>query len=84
MADYEYLFSTALHEKLKEKIVGKIFTKITRNDEILVTVDTYEGLSFKMFIGNFSEKMLHGYSSDYAAYEVLKQYKAFVLKRYLK
>ena len=38
MTDYEYLFSTNLHAKLKERIQGGIFVKINENDSLVVAI----------------------------------------------
>ena len=38
MRDYEYLFATTLHEKLKEKIVGGIFVNVTPDDVLHITI----------------------------------------------
>lgn len=82
MAEYEYLFTKALHEKLKEKIVGRIFIRAVTGDRVYVRIDSFGDLKFTMFLDDFSEKIKSGYSSDYACYEILKQYKKVVLERY--
>lgn len=82
MAEYEYLFTKALHEKLKEKIVGKIFVRAVARDRVIIKIDSFGDLTFTMFLENFSEKILNGYSSDYACYEIVKEYKKVVLERY--
>lgn len=82
MKEYEYLFSTNLHAKLKEKIVGKIFVKVTYNDELLIKINSYGNLECTIHIGNFSERILNGWSTDYAVYEVIKQYREFLNKKF--
>ena len=82
--DYEYIFATNLHQKLKEKIVGAVFVKVTRNDELFINIKSYGGIDYKAFISNFSDKLLNGWTTDYAMYEIVKEYRAFVLKRYFK
>ena len=84
MRDYEYLFVTTLHQKLKDKIVGKIFTKVNTNDELYVEIISFGDLMFKTTLGNFSEKIMNGWSTDYAAYEVIGQYKTFINERFFK
>lgn len=82
MKDYEYLFATTLQQRLKEKIVGKIFIKVTLHDELFIKIDTLGGLEYKLFINDFSNKILNGWTTEYAAYEVITQYKRFINERY--
>lgn len=85
MFDYEYLFAmTLLHAKLKEKIVGRIFVTVTQDDELYVKIESFGGLTFNWKIEDFSIRIRNGYSSDYAAYEVIQQYKRYIIKTYLK
>lgn len=78
MADYEYIFSTLLHKKLKEKIVGHIYVAV-RNDILITEIDTIGGIKIDISINDFANKLVNGYSTDYAAYEIAKEYKK---KRY--
>lgn len=83
MTDYGYLFSTALYEKLKEKIYAGVFVKSTDNDELEVVIARKsEGLTFKTVINDLSDKLLHGYSTEYAAYEILEKYRKYIINRY--
>ena len=82
MTDYEYLFTTALHQKLKDKIAGKIFVKVTQNDELFVKIESYGGLMLKSFRDNFSESLLNGYTTDFAAYEIVTEFKRFIMTKY--
>lgn len=78
----EQLFSMAVQQKLKRKIIAKIFVKVTRNDELLVVInrqDNDDELEFKLFISNFSEKCLNGLTSDFVVYEVMRGYKQFLI-----
>ena len=84
MFDYEYLFAMTLHAKLKEKIVGRIYVAVTREDELYVKVESVSDLTFIHTIEDFSHKIQNGYSSDYAAYEIVQEYKRRILKTYLK
>jgi low affinity Fe/Cu permease len=81
MKEYEELFSMALQQKLKKRIIAKIFVKITRNDEILVTIEREDEDKFKMFIENFSDKFINGLNSEYVAYEVIKAYREFLIAK---
>lgn len=80
MLNYEYEFVTALRSKLKEKLLGKIFCKVI-NNELYVEINNF-GLEFKMHIDDFANKVLNGYSTDYAMYEIITTYKKFVLHKY--
>ena len=82
MRDYEYLFATTLHQKLREKIIGKIFVKVTTDDALLIKIESLGGLEYKTYIENFSTRIFNGWSTDYAAYEVVNDYKKFVMDRY--
>lgn len=84
MMDYKYLFATTLHAKLKEKIIGKIYVAVTRENALLVKIESFGGLSYSTTIDNFSDKILNGYSTDYAAYEIVSQYRKFVTNKFLK
>ena len=83
MADYEYIFSTLLHKKLKEKIVGHIYVTV-RNDILITEIDTIGGIKIDISINDFANKLVNGYSTDYAAYEIAKEYKKKILSKYLK
>lgn len=84
MTDYEYLFSTILHAKLKERIQGGIFVKVNENDSLVVAIKRKDGNNFDMSFTDFSNRMLNGFSTDYAAYEVQKKYQKFVMKQFFK
>lgn len=83
MQDYEYLFVKTLHQKLKEKIVGKIFVNVA-HDELIIKIETYGGLIFSASFGNFSERFMNGFSTEYAAFDVFKQYEKFISNNVLK
>lgn len=83
MTDYGYVFSKALREKLKGKIYAGVFVRSTDDNTLEITIARNdEKLVFKNVIDGFSNKMLNGYSTDYAAYETLEKYKRFILNRY--
>lgn len=69
MTDYEYLFSTNLHAKLKERIQGGIFVKVNENDSLVIKITRRDENNFDMSFTDFSNRMLNGFSTDYAAYE---------------
>ena len=77
------LFTMGLQQKLKRKVIGKVFVKVTRNDKLLVKIerDDSDGkLEFKMFVDNFSERIVNGWTTDYASYEVLNEYRQFLIE----
>ena len=79
MKDYECLFVTTLHGKLKEKINAAIYVAV--KDDTLVIDIKKDGIIYTgRIVDNFSERIMHGYSTDYAMYEVIKDYRAFINK----
>ena len=82
MLEYEYLFSTTLQRKLKPRIIGNIFVKVTRNNELLVVISKDGEELFKHFYENFSEKILNGYTTDYAVYEIVRDYRKCILENF--
>ena len=84
MQDYEYLFSMNLHAKLKEKIMGAIYVKVTEDDRLVVRIDRRDCNNFEMSFGDFSNRVLHSFTTELAAYEVMKKYREFVLKQFFK
>lgn len=84
MLDYEYLFSTALHTKLKKRIQGVIFVKVTCDDILIVKIKRQDGNNFEYRFENFSKRILNGFTTDYAAYEVESEYRRFVLKQFFR
>ena len=82
MKDYEKLFTTNLHSKLKKHIIGKIFVKIRSNDEIYIKIESIGNLKFEMVVPNFSERMMNGMTSEFVAYEVVNSYRNYILGKY--
>ena len=84
MQDYEYLFSKQLHEKLKDKVKGKVWVKIY-HDELHVKITNYNEVSkYEFVMNNLSNNILNGLSSEYLVYAILKDYKIHVNKLYFK
>ena len=77
----EQLFSMAVQQKLKRQIIAKIFVKVIWSDELLVVITREDELEFKLSIGNISEKIINGLTSDYMAYQILRQYREFLIER---
>lgn len=82
--NYEYLFQTNLHAKIREKVIGKVFVKVNQDDVLIVKIESFGNLKFETSIDNFSKRILNGYSTDYAAYEIVKRYTSYIMKRYFK
>lgn len=79
----ERVFSKNLAEKLVEKIYGKVVVKIFK-DEVHVYIQCWTDIDCEIVLENFTDRVLNGWSTDYAAYEVLEQYHRAVIKRYFK
>lgn len=81
MADVEYLFSCAIHEKLKAKIKGKIWVKIFKN-ELHIRITGIDNSIYVYVLENINEKIVNGLSSDYVLYTVISKYRKFVTEKY--
>ena len=82
MQEYEYLFSTELHSKLKEKVKGKVWVKVY-NDELHVKIENQD-ISYEFVEEDLSTKILNGLSSEYIVYSILKDYRIFLNNLYFK
>ena len=79
LMEYEYDFCVALHEKLKEKIRGKIFT-IIEND--ILRVEVYiRNENWAIAWGDISEKILTGLSTETVSRVVARQYRNYIVKQ---
>lgn len=78
-----YVFRRTLHKKLKNKIIGKIFCRVI-GDDLFIHISRRDGTDFRMFITNLSDRIWSGYSTDDAMYEVLKNYKQYVVRQFFK
>ena len=76
--DMEIVFQTLLHKKLKEKVTGHIFIDINERDELFVDIQS-NGLRYQKRILGVSDKILNGLTTDYAAYEIMKDYKNYII-----
>lgn len=81
MNEYEQNFTTIVHQKLKTKIKGKIYVEVNWHDEIYVKVINMDDLRYEHRITNFSERFLNGWTTDYAVYEIVKEYKRFIFEQ---
>lgn len=78
--DYKQLFSMTLQQKLKYRIKGNIYVKVTLDDALLVVISQNGETIFKKFIDNISDKIRNGLTTDYCAYEVVKEYREVVIE----
>ena len=80
--EYEYLFTKGLHERLKEKIKGKIFCKVI-NDILVVNIHTKEGLDYGFTLDNFARELqVGGLAAESVMDMIVNEYRREVLKRF--
>ena len=85
MQDYEYLFAMNVQQRLKDMVKARVFCKINPDDELYVEIEERDsGIGYYCVIPAFSQKILNGYTSEYAAYEVVKSYKNYIMKMFFK
>lgn len=77
MREYEYYFAMTLHTRLKPRIKGKIYVKVDW-DILYVEITTLDDLVYEWTKDNFSDAFLNGYTTEYAAYEIEKDFKRFI------
>lgn len=82
MRDYEHLYATTLHQKLKEKIIGKIYVKITTEDVLHIDITGKGNLKFNIDFDKFSQRFMDGWSTDLAANDVVNAYKKKILETF--
>ena len=73
------VFRQKLHEKLKERIKGKIFCKVIE-DTLYVRI-YMDDLYFETSFDNFTLRVFYGLSTDYVLCEVLRKYEKFLMNR---
>ncbi len=79
MRDYEYLFSMALRDKLKESIKGRVFCKV-ENDYLYISIKTRELDRFEYKVYDFADKLITGrLIVEKIAANVVADYKKYVL-----
>lgn len=83
MVDYEKIFALELKRKLVEKIKGKIWVSV-KNNELHIDIKKGDDISYEAYLDDFANKVLHGLSTDYVAYDVIKRYRKFILDIYMK
>lgn len=83
MRDYEELFAKNLQQKLKDKVHGKVFVNV-KNNELYVHIQCWSDIDCETRTDKFAERIMNGMTTDYLCYEILEQYKRFILNTYLK
>lgn len=81
LREYEYVFMTILHQKLKDRIKAGIHVGI-HSDNIKVEIVLDGAVDFTYTIYDFSNKLLHDYTTEYAVYEIVAAYKKYVLAKH--
>lgn len=85
MVDYVQIFAKNLREKIHLKVWHeRIFITRTYDDDLIVQIALKNGPTFETRILDISGKILNGYTTDYAAYEILQELKRFIVKSYFK
>ena len=82
LEELKYVFAVALHQKLKQRIAGRIFVKVIYGDRLYIKIESYGGLVYESYVDNFTEKALNGLNSEYVAYEIANEFKKVVLNKY--
>lgn len=84
MQDYEYLFSTELHKRLKEKVKGKVWVKIYHDELHINIIPDENGELYEFVMTDMASRILNGLSTSYIVYDILKDYRNYVNKQYFK
>ena len=84
MQDYEYLFSTELHKRLKEKVKGKVWVKIYHDELHVNIIPDKNGELYELVMTDMAYRILNGLSTSYIVYDILKDYRNYVNKQYFK
>lgn len=83
MKDYEYVFGTALRDRLIARVNGGVKTWITE-DTLYVSIRREElGITWSWSHSDFANRLIYGYSVDEALAEVIREYNQFIKKNSL-
>lgn len=86
MCEYEIIFCKALHDKLREKVRGKIWVGVDDNDRLFVDI-TQREINTQVHIiaeNPFSDLIVNGYSVEDACNDVVIQYRRIILSHSFK
>ena len=78
MADYEFIFSSAVRDKLIEQVRGGIKTWIS--DDILHVSIRKENMQWETAIDDMAYRIGRGLSVSDVVRDVMRQYRQFILK----
>ena len=79
MADYEFIFSSAVRDELIGQVRGGVKTWI-HNDTLHVSIRKEEiRMQWEMSIDDMAYRITHGLSAKDVVWDVLKQYRQFIL-----
>lgn len=77
LQEHEYVFCLALHEKLKEKIRGKVYTTV--KDDVLIVEIHMGRTDFIKTFDNFTDKLHFGLATDDIVIAIVSAYKKFLI-----
>ena len=80
MKEYEFIFSNNLKNKLIGEVKGGVKTWIVHDDLYISILMSKYDMQFEHVIPRISERILNGYTTDYAVYEIIKEYKDYLFK----
>lgn len=75
---------TIYTKKLKGVIKGGIFVKVNENDSLVVEIKRKDGNNFGVSFTDFSNRILNGFTTEYAVYEVTRKYRKYVMEQFFK
>lgn len=86
MCECEIIFCNSLHDRLKEKIIGKIWVGVNEDDRLFVDITQREINTTTHIISGktFSELIVKGYSVEDACNDITKQYRRIILSHSFK
>lgn len=82
--EYEYEFTVALYNKLRERINGDILTRVLNGDVLFIRIRHGEDRDWYQTYPNLTQKIFDGWSTDECADDIVKAYRKEVLKQYFK
>ena len=82
MNEYEYLLSTAVYGKLKEKVKGKV-TVYVNDNRLVVKVENF-GVGCETGIDNIDHKIMQGLTSDTITNDFMEIYKKYIAKKFFR
>ena len=78
MKEYEFIFASTLRQKLMEHLYGGVKTWVV-DDELFISIRLEEReILYELSVPNFAERILNGWTTDYAVYEILQGYRRFI------